>query len=87
MEVKYHKSFIKNYNNRFQGNKNFKFQYEKRLRLFIKTSENPILKDHALKGKKIGLRSFSITGDIRVIYLLKNKIAYFLDIGTHNQVY
>jgi len=57
------------------------------LELFKINPQNPILRDHALKGDKIGLRSFSITGDYRVIYYIEDETAYFLDIGTHAQVY
>jgi len=87
MEVKYHKNFVKNYKSRYQGNNKIKTQFEKRLMLFIENPDNIILKNHALKGKKISLRAFSITGDIRVVYMEENNVVYFLDIGTHNQVY
>lgn len=87
MRVKYHKSFVKNYNKRFGGNKKIKEQYKKRLQLFIKDPQNPILKNHRLIGRKLSLRTFSVTGDVRVIYYQKGNTAYFLDIGTHSQVY
>lgn len=34
-----------------------------------------------------GKRAFWITGDIRVVYRVRGDTVYFLDIGTHNQVY
>ena len=87
MEVKYHKNFVKNYKSRYQGNDKIKTQFQKRLKLFIENSDNTILKNHNLKGQKISLKAFSITGDVRVVYMEKDNVAYFLDIGTHNQVY
>ena len=87
MEVQYHKNFIKNYNSRFGGNVKFKKRYEDRLKLFMSNRRSPILKDHALVGMKLKLRAFSITGDIRVVYTIVDDSVFFLDIGTHNQVY
>lgn len=55
--------------------------------LFVQNPHNPFLNDHPLKGSKEGFRSFSITGDIRAIYYVAEGNAYFVDIGTHNQVY
>jgi len=58
-----------------------------RIETFKNNPAFPLLHDHALKGEKEGLRSFSITGDIRVIYYIQGTTAYFIDIGSHNQVY
>ena len=87
MGVKYHRNFVKNFKKRYGGNNKIRRQYEERLKLFAKNPRNPVLKDHTLKGKKITLRAFSITGDIRVVYIIKGNTTYFLDIGTHRQVY
>jgi len=47
-----------------------------------------LLKDHPLTGKKQGLRAFSITGDVRIVYhFVSDDFVEFLDIGSHNQVY
>ena len=64
-----------------------KDKLKERTRLFEKNPNSPLLKNHPLRGDKLGLRSFSISGDIRVIYYVKDNVAYFVDIGTHNQVY
>jgi addiction module RelE/StbE family toxin len=62
-------------------------QYEKRLNMFMEGRLGTPLNDHALTGDMQGRRAFSITGDIRVVYIeLQDKII-FIDIGTHNQVY
>jgi addiction module RelE/StbE family toxin len=61
--------------------------FAKRLRLFKENLNHPLLRDHQLTGKLEGHRAFSITGDIRVVYYIHEETAYFIDIGTHNQVY
>ncbi|MDO8609629.1 MAG: type II toxin-antitoxin system mRNA interferase toxin, RelE/StbE family [bacterium] len=49
--------------------------------------QNPLLKDHKLIGSLNGLRAFSITGDVRVVYRIEGDILELYDIGSHNQVY
>lgn len=59
-----------------------------RIELFKINPANPMLHDHALKGTKLGLRAFAVTGDVRIVYKLEpSECVTFLDIGTHNQVY
>lgn len=50
---------------------------------------HPSLRDHALKGKKAGLRAFSAGWDLRVIYREEGGFITIVLIGTgtHNQVY
>ncbi len=47
------------------------------------------LHNHPLNGTLAGLRSISVTTDVRIIFqeFFHYKIVLFLDIGTHNQVY
>lgn len=80
-------AFKKQYKKRILPHKTLDKRFEERYYLFRKDPSNPILRDHALTGTKKGYRAFSITGDIRVVYEVRDDIAYFLDIGTHNQVY
>lgn len=88
MQIRFHAHFEKAYKNRVALNKKLVSQTEKRIALFEFNPKNPILKDHALSGTKKGLRAFSITGDIRVVYLpISENEVVFIDIGTHNQVY
>lgn len=87
MKVEFTHKFIKNYKRRISSQVNLDKRFETRLKLFNKEPNNPLLRDHALSGKLRGQRAFSVTGDIRVIYYIHNNIAYFVDIGTHNQVY
>lgn len=81
MNIEYHKNFIKNFKKRFGNKPKIKKQYNERLQLFI---DNP---KHPLRGERLTLRAFSITGDVRVVYTQLGRRVIFLDIGTHNQVY
>lgn len=87
MKVEFTHKFIKIFRKRFFHQIKLSKKFDERTILFSSDQSNPILKDHALAGNLKGFRSFSITGDIRVIYYIKGNIAYFVDIGSHNQVY
>jgi addiction module RelE/StbE family toxin len=59
-----------------------------RLRLFAADPRNPLLEDHPLSGPLRGMRSFSVTGDIRVQYdYLSDETVNLVDIGTHAELY
>lgn len=88
MEITYSLQFKKNFNKRIPKGSQLEKRYKERLTLFIKNRKSPILRDHKLTGKKKSFRSFSITGDFRVIYIQESEdTVVFIDIGTHNQVY
>jgi addiction module RelE/StbE family toxin len=87
IHVCFHKKFAKEIQ---KLSKKEQKKFKERYILFSQNRLDPILKDHQLKGDLLGKRSFSITGDIRVIYAFldsdKTQVM-FLRIGTHNQVY
>jgi len=87
MKIKYHKDFLKNYKKRIKPYPKLSSQFIKQLNKFINNPKDPSLRDHKLTGKKISFRSFSVTGDIRVVYIIKNDEIWLYDIGSHNQVY
>ena len=87
MKIKTYLSFEKAYKKRIAPNKKLILKTEERIILFKSNRKSSILKDHGLTGVKRRLRAFSITGDIRVVYYTHKDIVYFIDIGTHNQVY
>jgi addiction module RelE/StbE family toxin len=62
---------------------------EESVSLFQENRWNPILRDHALKGKMKGLRAFSAGFDLRIIYRDEGGFITItlLDVGTHNQIY
>lgn len=87
MQIALSSKFKKNFKKR-AANKKSKRIFEERLKLFKENRNNPLLDDHGLDRDLKGYRSFSITGDIRVIYEeLESDTYYFIDYGTHNQVY
>lgn len=85
--VDFDKTFIKHYKLRIQNQPKLSLQYDTRYRLFCSGARGKPLNDHQLGGNKLGLRSFSITSNIRVIYKETSDAYVFLDVGTHNQVY
>ncbi len=87
MKVIFHKRFVKNFDKRIKTNSNLLEKFNERYKLFIKEKNNPLLHSHQLTGTMQGKQSFSITGDIRVIFQQGEDSIEFLDIGTHNQVY
>jgi len=87
MKVEFKDAFIKAFRKRFSHDADLRKKFQERLTLFSLNSANPMLRDHPLKGSRSNFRSFSISGNIRVVYIIVDDIAYFIDIGTHNQVY
>ena len=87
MKTFFLKQFRKNYSKRIKPIENLDKRFIQRYQLFIRNREDPILKDHALTGDLKGFRAFWVAGDIRVVYYIMEDIAYFVDIGSHNQVY
>lgn len=88
LEFEYHKQFLKNFKSRISHDKKLNFQFKKRLELFLDNPKNLLLKDHGLTGTKLGYRSFSLNGDLRIIYAYQSEIKIILvDICSHNQVY
>lgn len=81
------KEFKKHYQKRIAPYPNLTKRFNERARLFVQGERDYPLHDHALEGNKLGLRSFSITGDIRVVYKETDDAYVFLDVGSHNQVY
>ena len=87
MKVIFHKRFVKNFDKRIKTNSNLLEKFNDRYELFIKDKSNLLLHNHRLTGSMKGKQSFSITGDIRVVFQESKDSVKFLDIGTHNQVY
>ncbi len=87
MKIKYHKDFLKNYKKRIKPYPKLALQFTKQLNKFIIDPKDPSLRDHKLIGKRINFRTFSVTGDIRVVYTIKKNEIWLYDIGSHNQVY
>lgn len=87
MQIKYHRDFAKNYQKRIASNPKLIQQFKTRLTKFIENPQDPTLRDHKLIGEKSEFRSFSVAGDIRVVYQIIEDEIWLYDIGSHNQVY
>lgn len=88
MTIALARSFLKAYTKRIRDNGKLDRQYTRRVDLYKINPANPVLNDHPLKGTKLGLRAFSVTGDVRIIYRRNSEDEVeFLDIGTHAQIY
>lgn len=87
MKIQYHKEFLKSYKKRIAPYPKLELQFKKQLDKLIKNPNDPSLRDHKLIGKKKSFRSFSVTGDIRVIYVIVYSNIWLYDVGSHNQVY
>lgn len=59
----------------------------KQLTLFSTNPKHPSLRLHKLSGQVYNRWSISVTMSIRIVYLLFENTAYFIDIGTHEEVY
>lgn len=60
----------------------------KQLSIFKSNQKHPSLRLHKLTGKKENAWSISITMSVRMIYrIIDDDIVYFVDIGTHDEVY
>jgi addiction module RelE/StbE family toxin len=84
MVIVYHKNFIKNSKNLTSREKT---KLVERLRIFGKDEFNPILNNHALKGKYLGHRSINISGDLRALYKMSGNKVIFVSIGSHSKLY
>lgn len=85
MNILYAKSFQKQLR-KLSGK--IQHQFYDRLELFLSLPHSPQLKDLALKGDLVGKRSFSVSGDYRVIYkFLDEENLKLISIGTHSQLY
>lgn len=74
-------------------NQKQKKQFHTKLEIFLENEFDPRLRTHRLKGKRKNEFSFSVSDDIRAIYIkeiVNNQeiiIFTFIDIGSHNRVY
>ena len=71
-----------------QKDKKLAKKIEKQLLIFANNPRHPSLRTHKLTRKKEQEWSIPITMSFRMIYkILDNNIAYFSDIGNHDEVY
>jgi len=78
--------FRQSFRQRIQYNLQLRELFHQQLELFL-VGDIEKTQPHVLKGNMLGLWSFSITKDIRVIYKEEEKFYVLVDVGTHEQVY
>ena len=81
------KTFKKYYKARIAPNPKIVKQFDSRILAFAKGERGHPLYYHPLGDDKLGLRAFSVAGDLRVVYRETDDAYIFLDVGSHNQVY
>lgn len=84
MKIDYHKDFIKSYKKLPKKTQN---KFKERQLLFEKEEFDPLLNNHALKGKWWGYRSINVTGDIRAIFKRDTESVLFVAIDKHSNLY
>ena len=62
-------------------------QIENKIILYESNVNHPSLRLHRLTGKQKDFWSISVDKKIRIIVKLVDDVAYFVDIGTHDEVY
>jgi addiction module RelE/StbE family toxin len=63
-------------------------KFYRQLELFMLRPRDPMLNNHALKGKYEGFRSINVTGDVRALFFRdQGRVVFFAHIGTHSQLY
>lgn len=88
VKVIFHRRFVVSFKKRIAKKSDLLRKFQKRMAWFMTDPGHPLLRDHALTGDLVGKRSFSIDGDVRVVYRWRDKgRCEFMDIGSHNQVY
>ena len=86
MRIDFHRAFIKNLE---RLSPTLQEKVSVTLGVLGKNPHDPLLHNHALKGRMIGKRSLSVTGSIRIIFIEYDDYvaALLLNVGTHAQVY
>jgi addiction module RelE/StbE family toxin len=88
MVIKFTNEFKKQFK---KADAKIKKRFAERLELFKKNTNDPQLRNHALRGKYQRFRSIDVTGDWRAIYreekLIADTIFWFSALGSHSQLY
>jgi addiction module RelE/StbE family toxin len=86
-KIEYTKQFKRRLKQRYGHQPRVVERFQRHLELFSQGVRKEPINDHPLTGKLKGLRSFSVGGDVRVVYEETEEHYLFVDIGSHNQVY
>ena len=88
MTIKFSPDFLKKLK---KLNVRIRKSFKERILVFSRNSEDLQLDNHPLKREWRGYRSIDITSDYRAIYkeinMEEEKVAYFVALGTHDELY
>ena len=84
MIIDFHKDFIKNFK---KLSPKAKEKFKQRQLLFEKDEFDPVLNNHALKGRWLGYRSINVISDIRAIFKRDTESVLFVAIDKHSNLY
>ena len=86
MEIIFDKKFDKKFNKLRRWEK---AKTKETIKIFQQNPFDPRLRNHALRGKLSGLRSVSVSFDLRIIFIEKDNYlkVLFLALGSHEEVY
>ena len=84
MEIIYRKKFKKAFK---KQSKKVQDKFFERVEVLQNDQFHHSLNNHALSGEFKGVRSFDVTGDIRVHYIAIDDVAILLTIGSHSELY
>ena len=84
MIVNFHKDFLKDFK---KLPIKAKEKFKQRQLLFEKDEFDPVLNNHALKGKWLGYRSINVTWDVRAIFKRDTESVVFVAIDKHSNLY
>lgn len=87
MNVYYSPQFIKKYKKLTKKDKDLGTLIKSKITLFLFDSKNSSLKLHKLKGELRDDWSITIKSNLRIILTHEEENVYFLDIGSHDEVY
>ena len=84
IEIIYRKKFKKAFKKQA---KKVQDKFFERMEIFQNNQFHYLLNNHALSGEFEGVRSFDVTGDIRVRYITIENVVILLIVGFHSELY
>lgn len=86
MKLIYTTRFLRAYKKLYAGQR---VQVDQAIMLFERDPMAATLKNHALKGQLKGIRSIKAGYDLRILYTEEggHAVVFFIEVGTHDQVY
>lgn len=88
MHIQLSSDLIEELKKRKQKDKQLIVKVEKQLALFAANPKHPSLRTHKLTGNLDQRFSISVDKSIRMVYIiLERDSAYFIALGTHDQIY